>query len=92
MKEKELSNPDDKTKKEMKEEIEKQKKRISSNLKSDRSSSKMDDEEDLDEKLKKFHEKEKEVIKTQWQMPFPWDEKIMTANKLIMGFDSFREN
>ena len=49
---------------------------MSSANKSDRGSSKVDDDEDLDEKLKKFHEKEKEVIKTQWQMPFPWDEKI----------------
>lgn len=66
MKERESSNYEDKPKP----------KRISSTKKSDRGSSKVDDDEDLDEKLKKFHEKEKEVIKTQWQMPFPWDEKI----------------
>ena len=66
MKERESSNNEDKLKP----------KRMSSANKSDRGSSKVDDDEDLDEKLKKFHEKEKEVIKTQWQMPFPWDEKI----------------
>ena len=66
MKERESSNNEDKLKQ----------KRMSSANKSDRGSSKVDDDEDLDEKLKKFHEKEKEVIKTQWQMPFPWDEKI----------------